>query len=764
MKKEILTLLMSGCYGILAAQTTGTVVDENKQPLPAATVSLFRESENKMISGVVTDMNGGFELNTHEGENYRIRISFVGYSTQEIKCQNISKHLSVGTIVLEPESKQLNDVTVTANNVIQKADRQIIIPNLLQQKTSSNGLSLLQHLQLSRISVNTLDSKVTTTMGDAVELRINGVKAEIQEVKALLPADVLRIEYHDNPGLRYGNVAAVIDIILKEKKNGGSISGEFMNTINPLGIGDYQLSGNYHVGKSNFKASVNWNRRDVNWLRENMEAFNATTPSISNYEIGQKTKARYDNINLSIGYDYINSGNILSVTFRDLYNNTPHAVSDRNSKLIQDSNTFDIMDRTKSRSNNPSLDIYYQHEFTKDQHLFFDLIGTYINTKNDRLYRQSQGNSVQEISSHVDGNKYSAIAEVIYEQKIKDSRLSFGLRHQQMYTKNAYDGNTFSSVKMNTAESYAFGEWASTLGKLDYMIGVGAMRTYVSQGKAKQVKYIFRPTIQLGYRFNNYLSIRYKAYMGGYAPSLAELSDVEQHIDIYQIRRGNPNLQAVRFFSNELSISVGTKYISAEWFTRYSYDDKPYMEETTYSNGFYVRSYANQRGFHRLNSQINLKVQPWKDYISIQLTPFVNRYISNGNTYTHTHTNWGLRANLMGMYKNWYVGANLETSFHRLWGETLNKDEKSHSIVFGYNREKWGVELQLQNIFSSRYEMSVENLSHLAPYNQMVWSRNLCKVFGIDFHFNLNFGKHGSEVNQRIHNSDTDAGIVPTTK
>ena len=54
---------------------------------------------------------------------------------------------------------------------------------------------------------------------------------------------------------------------------------------------------------------------------------------------------------------------------------------------------------------------------------------------------------------------------------------------------------------MNTGESYAFGEWASKLGKLDYMVGVGAMRTYVSQGNAKQVKYIFRPTIQLGYRF-----------------------------------------------------------------------------------------------------------------------------------------------------------------------------------------------------------------------------------------------------------------------
>ena len=84
--------------------------------------------------------------------------------------------------------------------------------------------------------------------------------------------------------------------------------------------------------------------------------------------------------------------------------------------------------------------------------------------------------------------------------------------------------------------------------------------------------------------------------MGGYAPSLAELSNVEQHIDIYQIRRGNPNLQAVRFFSNELSISVETKYISAEWFTRYSYDDKPYMEETTYSNGLYVRELCQSKG------------------------------------------------------------------------------------------------------------------------------------------------------------------------
>ena len=118
----------------------------------------------------------------------------------------------------------------------------------------------------------------------------------------------------------------------------------------------------------------------------------------------------------------------------------------------------------------------------------------------------------------------------------------------------------------------------------------------------------------------------------------------------------------------------------------------------------------------------------------------------------------------MAMYKNWYIGANVETSFHSLWGETLTRNEASHSMLIGYNKERWGVELQLQNNFSSRYEMSTENLSSLAPYNQMVWSKNLCRVFGVDFHFNLDFGKHRSAAEQRIKNSDTDAGIMSGAK
>ena len=86
----------------------------------------------------------------------------------------------------------------------------------------------------------------------------------------------------------------------------------------------------------------------------------------------------------------------------------------------------------------------------------------------------------------------------------------------------------------------------------------------------------------------------------------------------------------------------------------------------------------------------------------IRLTPFFNRYISLGNGYTHTHSNPGFRGSIMGMYKNWSMMIEMNTSYHTLWGETLQKEEKLHSIAVGYNTEKWGVQMMLIREFGIR--------------------------------------------------------------
>lgn len=52
---------------------------------------------------------------------------------------------------------------------------------------------------------------------------VNGAAASINDVMAVRPKDVLRIEHIDKPSLRYGDAEAVINVITKRRESGGSV-------------------------------------------------------------------------------------------------------------------------------------------------------------------------------------------------------------------------------------------------------------------------------------------------------------------------------------------------------------------------------------------------------------------------------------------------------------------------------------------------------------------------------------------------------------
>ena len=286
------------------------------------------------------------------------------------------------------------------------------------------------------------------------------------------------------------------------------------------------------------------------------------------------------------------------------------------------------------------------------------------------------------------------------------------------------------------------------------------MRIYNSQADNSLSSLIFRPRLSLAYNVTNSLVIKYTGYVSGYAPSLSNMSDVSQDIDIYQLRRGNPNLKAVTFVSNSLSVDWATKWLNVGLYGRYSYDHKPIMEETLLENQRFVRTMNNQRGFHRINTRIDFKLHPFGDWLSLQVTPFFNRFVSNGNHYTHTHSNWGMRGQLLAMYKQWLLAAEMETSQHSLWGETLDKEEAGHNIALGYNKDKWAVQLVVANPFTTLYTTEVENLSRIAPANKLAYSRNLRRILMINVSFNLDFGKAKTAGNKRITNTDENTGVL----
>lgn len=751
---------------IAGSKITGIVVDEDGDSrLPGASVMLAND-KGKTIKSVATDDMGKFEIANVENGTYLLHVTFIGYEPQSISLTNLDDDVNVGTVKLTHKLSVLDEVVVEGDAVINKVDRQIILPTSAQRRASTNGVSLLQHLQIPSLAINPIDKSIKTNFGSDVQLRINGVEATIGEVVALRQRDVLRVEYHENPGLRYGNAAAVVDFIVKRSETGGNVTADLMNGVKPLGAGDYNVSARYNRNKSALGAVLSWERRDLEWIRENYESFVYPNGILENEEMGNPTRLKYDNMNLSISYNYADGKNMLNIAFRDIYNNTPNSFYDRNSVLYQEDNVYDIVDKQASKSHIPSLDMYYQRNMGEGQNLYLDIVGTYLKSSNDRRYSMSETGiePTSVITSEVDGSKYSIIGEAIYECQLLSGTLTVGAKHNHSQMDNVYDGDINSKVKMNMDETYMFAEYKSRVKRLDYMVGIGAMRTGYEQGNASQEKYIIRPTLTLSYNITNGFSLKYNAYMSGYSPSLSDLSDVSQKMDAYQVRRGNPGLHSVTFYTNNLSASWRSRYVNAELSGRYSYDDKPIMEKTSFDGNKFVRTFANQRGFHRINLQATVQVFPFKDYVQVRLTPFFNRYISNGTDYTHTYSNWGLRGSIMAMYKNWGMMIDMNTSYCELWGETISRGEKLHSIAIGYNTEKWSIQAMLMNPFTKRYEQGVENLSHLAPYKQIAYSDDFKRMVMLNVSFNLDFGKQRGTSGKRINNSDTDTGILSGSK
>ena len=159
--------------------------------------------------------------------------------------------IDIDSIEASIDHIELDEVTVEASAWVRKADRNLLFPNAQQIKQSSNGLQLLQMLQIPGVIINPTDNSIALADKNEVSLRINGRPVDNKEIQALSPEQIVRVEYIDNPGVRYGEVGTVIDFIVKNPTSGGSFMGDLTQSVN-RGFGEYWLAAKANSGKSEF--------------------------------------------------------------------------------------------------------------------------------------------------------------------------------------------------------------------------------------------------------------------------------------------------------------------------------------------------------------------------------------------------------------------------------------------------------------------------------------------------------------------------------
>ena len=237
MKIKILVSTVIFLWSLLTLSQTqnttvsGKIIDANlKDPLAYVNVVLKNNNTTKeFAAGVITNDEGIFTLENVSLGNYLIDVSFIGFKTYSntIYVGENSKYLDLGTIALEEDVSQLDEVVITS--------KKEAIGNKMDKKTyavsaniSQSGGTVLQSLK-NLPGITTQEGKVQLRGSDKVLVLIDGKQTAItgfgnQNGLDNIPASAIeRIEIINNPSSKYdanGN-AGIINIILKKESQNG---------------------------------------------------------------------------------------------------------------------------------------------------------------------------------------------------------------------------------------------------------------------------------------------------------------------------------------------------------------------------------------------------------------------------------------------------------------------------------------------------------------------------------------------------------------
>ena len=130
MKHILLNCIFLLMLQTVFAQISGNIIEANENsPLEYATAALFYEKDNSLLTGVITDQEGFFEIQNIPNGRYYLEASFIGYSIKTIRNLEISKtqkNVDLGVLKLQLGS-QLGEIEIRSerSTVLHKIDRQV---------------------------------------------------------------------------------------------------------------------------------------------------------------------------------------------------------------------------------------------------------------------------------------------------------------------------------------------------------------------------------------------------------------------------------------------------------------------------------------------------------------------------------------------------------------------------------------------------------------------------------------------------------------
>ena len=650
----------------------------------------------------------------------------------------------------------LGEVSVKGARTVQKVDGQWIYPTKQQLENSTDGYSLLAKLTLPHIRVDEAMNSITALSNlGSVQVRINDIVATREDLLSLDMKAIERIEFIDNPGLRYGEETAyVINFKVKKAISGYVVGTQLTNTLTAVN-GNELVYGKTNHNKSVFGFNYVLNYQNFKGARYNEKAVytleSGETIELNRHLLSQRNKNLGHNAQLT--YSLSDSNYVFQAK---LTGNSTIRPQEIQSTMAFNDSRYETRSSTTNRT--PSLDLYYHHDFLRNQSLTANVVGTFIKTKS-----HSENNEGVEYQYDTNGKTYSLWSEAIYENRLKPFTFSGGFQFAQRYSHNEYHGDSKAINDLHTSDFYLFSQLKGRLGTLNYMAGLGASRRYYRQADTKHNFWLFRPKFSLSYPLADRLKLKYTFETSQHVSRIALVSDASIKINSMETLLGNPEIRPARRIDHDLRLTYATPRFTSELQGYYRINKHCNMEKYIRKDGHFYQTQTNadnECSFFFIQSYNQWDIVA--DKLTATIYGGIYRFFNFGEDYRHTFTSFNGGCSVQAYLNRWTLGAYADNGWSFMEGEHRGLHVPAWYFTASYRPNKsLTISLFAQHLFAQHPLTSkAEVVNRYVQKEISRHHRDYGNMVTLKLAYRFEYGRKYRDINRSMNHQDNETGIL----
>ncbi|KFE97014.1 outer membrane beta-barrel family protein [Chryseobacterium luteum] len=758
-----LTFFSAQCLFAQNGQINGIIHEKPDTPVPYVTVTLKGISDQPVATGI-SDAKGIFRLENIQAGSYIISYSLIGYQTISKPVMiALAEVANVGTIILDPDTKLLEAVSVTGQRgpVSLKLGKKVfeVGKDVLSQSGAVTDLLNM----VPSVSVSP-DGAVSLRGNSNVLVLIDGRRTGLTQGNALeqVPADqVERVEVITNPSSQFdaAGSAGIINIILKKNKKGG-FSGQ-LRLVG--GIPDetrISPSLNYKSDRINLFATYGIRLSDYVGLYTMKQSTGLSGVPV--YLNQRQDENRHDDARLLyFGADFkINGHNTITAAF--MRNATHDHDKTRLNYLYSDKKGVTDSSLTRSgeswekRSYN-QLEFNYTKSFAKaGKKLTVDMQYDFWDSNKDwnlstaRVFPDEAALPMIRTGSMGKSKDFMIKTDMV-QPLDSTSTLEFGLKMEDRRVNSDFIAEQQNSGGWEVIDQIdnhllykeligsAYVQFSGKTGALGYQAGLRGELTHIgiedrsgSYTNEKNYSRLF-PTLNISYRFGEQATLQ-----GSYSrrinrPRLGMIYPFNELTDLSSRYAGNPDLNPsyanvfeIAFLKNRKTLTINPSF--------YYQRNNGVIEDYTFRNsdGLFITMPVNINKETRLGFELSVLYNPVK-WLQVNTELNVFHYAEKGS---YQNQSFDYSGNTLTARVSTQIKLKNKLAFQALYNfrdanaTAQTRTDAVHSIDFGFSKtflkDKATLMFDVSNLFGLRklnsrtagtdYEISQTNIPNAARY------------------------------------------------